>query len=308
LAALIAPGAIIYFLAPPIVVALGIVAGRWYRPAERIGGLLALVLLFVSWGELLATLEELFSPGPLWSVTPLASLMIIAVLIEAQGLIRSMPARTVEAIAGVLALIGWTAAAAAPAYSPNREERFTIEHVTTSPGHSAWSILNDGAALPPAYSRLGRWSRGKLPFSDRERWIAAAPPVPQMAAPALVPVEIVPNGDERQIRARLKANGAERIQIFAPENSRIRSAGATGSVRPMASAEGGKFVITCTGRSCDGMEFSIDQTSGKMIDFTLVGARDGLPPAATPLIAARPADARPQYTPDQTVAVAHVTL
>jgi hypothetical protein len=70
----------------------------------------------------------------------------------------------------------------------------------------------------------------------------------------------------------------------------------------------GKFTITCTGRSCDGAELTIDFEADKPAKFTLYGARNGLPASAEPLLRARPGFARPQYVPDETLAVAHVTL
>ena len=37
---------------------------------------------------------------------------------------------------------------------------------------------NDGARPPPAYSRWGKWRRGKRDFSERLRWFAGAPSAP----------------------------------------------------------------------------------------------------------------------------------
>jgi hypothetical protein len=82
--ALVAPGAIIYFLFPPALVLAGIVVRRWWRPAEIVGGLAGLLFLYLTWGEMLAQLEEVFSPGPLWVVAPLASVVVAAALVEAQ--------------------------------------------------------------------------------------------------------------------------------------------------------------------------------------------------------------------------------
>jgi hypothetical protein len=54
------------------------------------------------------------------------------------------------------------------------------------------------------------------------------------------------------------------------------------------------------------LELTTDQL--KPIEFLLVGTRNALPPSATPLIAARPRVARPQYNPDTTIAFARVNL
>jgi hypothetical protein len=40
----------------------------------------------------------------------------------------------------------------------------------------------------------------------------------------------------------------------------------------------------------------------------LTGSVNGLPPAAAPLVEGRPADARPQYTPDETITAVRLKL
>jgi hypothetical protein len=306
-----APGAIIYFLAPPIVVLIGIATSKWWRPAEALAGMVAILILYVTWGEMLALLEVLFSPGPLWVAAPVAAIMMTPTLAEAHGLFGKASRRPAIGASAAIALLAWIIVGIAPAYSEQREQRFTIEHVTEFPSRkSFWSVLNDGAALPRAYSRLGRWTRGKLPFSDRERWLTPAPSDAGVQAPSVQPIEVLQNGGERRIKLRLKANGAERILLIAPANAHLRIAGFEGFVRPIGGSESasGKFTISCTGRSCDGMQFIIDAATSKPIALTIAGSRSGLPPSAAPLLAGRPANARPQYVPDETVAVAHVNL
>jgi len=308
--ALLAPGGTIYFLIPPAIVLVGILAGRWYSPAETIGGLAALLLLYLSWGELLSALEELFSPGPLWIVAPVAAIMITPALIEAHELIGRPSPRPVVFGSASIAFLAWIIAASVPAYSKDRQQRFTIEHVTQFPsGKASWSIISDGARLPPAYLHLDRWHRGKLDFSERLRWFAPAPPVLSLRPPSVQLLENLRSGSERELRVKLKANGAERILMVAPPGAHIRTAGVTGFIRPIASSDSsGKFTISCTGRSCDGLELAIDLDNPSPVDFTLVGSSNGLPATATPLVRARPSFARPQYVPDETLQIAHVEL
>jgi hypothetical protein len=308
--ALVAPGAIIYFLFPPALVLAGVALRRWWRPAEAVGGLVGLLFLYVTWGEMLAQLEEIFSPGPLWVVAPLASVVIVAALVEAQPVLRKAQPSGIIAFAALLGIIGWGAAAATPAYSADHQQRFTIEHVTEFPsGRSTWSVINDGTRLPPAYERLANWHEGKLPFSQRSRALAPAPPLPGIRPPSIQLLESVASGNERRIRLRLVANGAERITLVAPEEAHIRSAGVAGFVRPISGANSsGRFTITCTGRSCDGTELRIDALSAKPIALTIVGARNGLPASAAPLLRSRPPNARPQYVPDETLTISHVNL
>jgi Peptidase family M28 len=308
--ALVAPGGIIYFLIPPTAVLAGVLLGRWYGLAETIGGLAGVLLLYLSWGEILASLEDLFSPGPLWIVAPVAAIMMAPLLIEAHALFTRASRVVVFLASAIIALLAWTVAGLTPAYSQDRQQRFTIEHLTYFPsGHSSWSILNDGAPLPDAYRRAGKWHQGKLPFSERRRWFAPAPSDAAVRAPSVQLLESLVTGNERSIRLRLKANGAERIVLIAPEEAHIRSAGVTGFVRPIGSADSsGKFTISCTGRSCDGAELTIHLYDATPVTFTLVGSRNGLPAIAAPLLRARPEFARPQYTPDESVTITRVKL
>lgn len=308
--AIVAPGGIIYFLFPPAILLIGMVAARWYPPAQSIGAIAAGLLLYLTWSELLAELEELFSPGPLWIVAPVAAIIITPLLIEAHGLFARANRRAVLMGSALVALLAWIIAGIAPAYSKDRQQRFTIEHLTLFPsGRTYWSVLNDGASLPNAYQRFGHWKQGKLPFSERRRWFAPAPGNPGVRPPSVQLIESIANGNERRIRFRLKSAGTERILLVAPPEAYLRSAGARGFIRPTSSADSeGQFTISCTGRSCDGMELSIDLDSAKPVVFTLVGARNGLPASADPLVRARPTFARPQYTPDETLAISHVKL
>ena len=306
-----APGAIVYFLAPPLVILIGIIASNWWRTAEGVAGLIAILILFVTWGEMLALLQVLFSPGPLWIAAPVAAIMMVPAFVEAHGLFRQ--ARTAILVGGsaAIALVGWIVVGVEPAYSQDHEQRFTIEHVTAFPSRkSSWSVLNDGAPLPPTYSRLGKWTYGKLPFSDRQRWFTPAPAAEGVQAPSVQPLEILQSGDERRIRLRLNAKGAERILITVPADAHLRSAGVAAFVRPIGGNQSasGKFSISCTGRSCDGVELIINAATSKPIAITISGSSNGLPPSAALLLQGRPTNARPQYVPDETVAVAHLNL
>jgi len=308
--ALVAPGGIIYFLFPPAIVLLGIAIRKWFPQAERIAGIAAVVLLYLTWGSMLAALEQLFSPGPLWVVAPVAAILVAPALIEAHAAVTRSSRRVLLFGSGAIALVGWAIAGAAPAYSQDHQQRFTIEHVTEFPlRRSSWSILNDGAPLPASFAPWGKWRRGKRDFSERLRWFVEAPPAPGIQSPTIELLESERFGNERRVKLRLHANGSERITLIAPEEAHIRSAGVAAYIRPIGSADSdGKFTIACAGRSCDGMELAIDLLNPNPVRFTIVGARNGLPASGNGLLAARPRFARPQYTPDQTLAVSHLSL
>jgi hypothetical protein len=288
---------------------IGIIAARWWAPAERIGAIAAIALLYLTWGAMLGLLQELLNGGPMWIFAPLGAFLILPILIEAKPLIDGVRLGTSAAVAGALALLGWAAAAAAPAYSADRQQRFVIEHVTdASSGKASWSVINDGAPLPNAYRTARKWNRGKLPFSERPRWIAAAPADPSASAPDARLISQVQNGSERTLMLRLTANGNNRVALIAPEDARIRSAGVEGFVRPVDQNESGKYLIDCFGRSCDGAVLQLTIGKGSPVEMLVVGSKAGLPPSAAPLLAARGKFARPQYNRDETIAFARIRL
>ena len=60
---LFAPGGIVFFLFPPMLVGAAMVAGRWWGPAETIGSAAAILFLYLTWGAMLGLLEELLDGG-----------------------------------------------------------------------------------------------------------------------------------------------------------------------------------------------------------------------------------------------------
>jgi peptidase M28-like protein len=304
---LFAPGGIVFFLFPPVLALGGMIAARWWKPAEAVGSATAILFLYFTWGAMLALLQELLNGGPMWLFAPLGSLLILPALIEAKPLIDRARLRGAAAVAAALALIGWALAAAAPAYSADRQQRFVIQHVTDAgSGKAWWSVLNDGAPLPSAAG--SGWKRGELPFSERSRWIAKAPADPAAKAPGVRLIAQVRNGDERTLRLQLATNGNDEIELVALDDAKIRFVGAAGFVRPMDLDSSGKYYIGCTGRSCDGMILQVVIGKSGPVPFLVLGSRSALPAAAARLVAARPRFARPQYNPDASIAFTRVKL
>lgn len=307
---IVAPGGIVFFLFPPLILLFGMVVRRWWKHAERLASCLAILLLYLTWGAMLGLLEELLNSGPMWVFAPLRALIVLPALIEAKPLIDRTRLRPAGLLTGVLSLACWAVAAAVPAYSADRQQRFSIEHVTdANSGKAAWSVLNGGVPVPDAYRAVGKWRWAKLPYGPRKHWLADAPSQPGAKAPAVEQLSTVSNGTRRTITLAIRSNGAERISLVAPEKARIRAAGTEGFVRPIdAAAEDGEYFLSCSGRSCDGVTLEIVTDSPKPIEFIVLGAKSGLPPSAWALILKRPRFARPQYTPDQSIAFARVKL
>jgi hypothetical protein len=304
---LIAPGGIIFFLFPPLLALVGTLAARWWQPAERAGSYGAILVLYLTWGAMLGLLEELLNGGPMWIFAPLGCLLILPVLIEARPLIAGAGLRVGATIAGAFTLIGGASAFAVPAYSIDRQQRMVIEHVTDASAHKSWwSVLNDSAPLPNGFA--GKWRRGALPFSDRPRWISAAPSDPAVRPPSVQILSQAKAGNERTLWLRLAANHNERVELVAPADARIRSAGVAGFVRPIEQGEDGKYFIDCFGRSCDGITLQLTIGQLKPVQFLILGAKAPLPPSAAPLLAARPRYARPQYNRDETIIFTRLNL
>lgn len=310
LVGLIAPGGIIYFLFPPAAALIGILISRYWPFAEHIGSAMAILLLYATLGAMLGLLEELLNQGPMWTFAAVGVLILLPVLIETKPLLHSLSARIVVVLGGTLVLACWIAAAVAPAYSEDRQQSFILEHVTDANTRRAqWSVVNDSAPLPGRYRHIAQWREGKLPYSERERWLAKAPAAPGIEAPAITLLGSLSTPAGRTIRIRLQPNGAENTILIALKNADIVAAGTDGFIRRIdPAAEEGRYAIECFGRGCDGMPLQLFFANRNPVEFVLIGSRPGLPPSAQPLLTARSKYARPQYAPDEMVAFTRVRL
>ncbi|HYN47068.1 MAG TPA: M20/M25/M40 family metallo-hydrolase, partial [Allosphingosinicella sp.] len=301
----VAPGAAIYFLAPPLAAGLGMAGKRWSARSEQAGAILAVVLLYLSFGPALALFEELMNAEPQWIFAPLGAVILLPALIELRPLLARLPRLFVVAGAIDVAITFWLAAAFTPAYSADKQQLFTIEYVWDESANAGrFAINNDGAPVP--YDSA--WERVEMPYTTRRRWAAPAPPVPVRAPTAtLVAQQEIEGG--RRIRVRLAMNGAEAVALIAPADTPLRGAGNGVFMRRFGRGEAtDKYFVRCAGRACDGAEIDIVTGTARPVEFTIVGTRSGLPAAAAPLVRARPATARAQYGPDATIAIARTRL
>jgi hypothetical protein len=305
LLALVAPGGTILFVFPPLVAAAGV--GTRF---ERSAAIAAAALLFLLLAPLLELLEVLLGAGSAWMFAPLAAAILWPWLVELGPLLAAVRAKW--AIAGVFAALAaaWLWAGLAPAYSEDRQQRFSVEYAWDADARQGrWALLNDGAALPDAYARLGRWQRGtEVPWGAARRWTAPAPAI-AVEAPALDIAAARPVPGGRLVSVRIRTGGAEAVTLRAPAEAAVRHVRAGGFVRPMG--RGGAddpFFIRCQGRSCDGAVLDILVGSAAPVEWLLIATRAALPQEAHPLVAARPRFARPQYSPDSTIVTRRVRL
>jgi hypothetical protein len=306
--AFVATGGIIFFLFPPAIYLIGALAAPRWKSAEQWGASAALAVLFLTFGEMLALLEELLNQGPMWLFAPLGFLLLYPALIEAQPLMRRLSRSWLAAAGVLLAALAWAIAFAVPAYSADRQQQFTIEYVKdANSGAALWSILNDRAPLPDAFGTIAEWSFGKLPYSERRRWLAEAPAA-AVTPPAVEVIGSSTDGKTRRVRIRLATNGAESVLLLSKKDADISAAGAPRFVRPIDRTAEGQTAIRCFGRSCDGAVIDLAVGNHKPLQLWVLGWRPVLPAQARPLVAARPEFARPQYVADGTTTVEKLTL
>ncbi|HEY5720883.1 MAG TPA: M28 family peptidase [Allosphingosinicella sp.] len=304
----VAPGAAIFFLLPPMAAAVGMLAEERRPGAERVGAVLAWLILFLTWAPLLDLTETLLDMDAAWIFAPVAALILMPALIELKPLATRLPARTLTMALAGLAALAWVPALVAPAYSNDRKQEFVIEYVRdATKGDARWMVMHDGAPLPAAFTSLGRAEEGlEVPWSTRKRRAFPAPVLP-LEAPALDRIGEMPTQGGRIVSLRLMARGAQVVRLrFEPEAG-LRSARTGGSARRFG--KGGKeddYVLRCHGRSCDGLRIDLHIAGSAPVEAILVGTRSGLPAEAAPLVESRPALASPQYVADSSIAVATV--
>jgi hypothetical protein len=305
---LLAPGAAIFFLAPPFAAAIGMLAEPHRPGVERVGAAAAWALLFLTWAPLLDLTEILLDMDAAWIFAPVAALILLPALIELKPLATRLPARTLTLGLVALALLSWLPALLAPAYSSDRKQEFVIEYVRdATKGDARWMVMHDGAALPDAFTALGRAEKGRdVPWSTRERWAFPAPLLP-FEAPGLERIGERASGGGRTVSLRLLTRGAQVVRLrFKPEAGLV-AVRAGGTLRRFGKGDRDEdYVLRCHGRSCDGLRIDLRLAGPEPVEAILVGTRSGLPAEAKALVRSRPALASPQYIADSSIAVATV--
>ena len=303
---LAAPGAAIYFLAPPLLASIGLL---WPR-AARVAPALALIALAVQWLPLLHLSQVLLDFDSGWVFAPVSVLILFPFLIELKpALARLDRGWTTAALAG-LTMLAWLPAALAPAYSAERKQRLSLEYVWDEARAKArWMVYHDRGPLPAAVEALGEFERGvEVPWSSYSRWAVDARG-PALAPPALERLGEQGVGGNRLLSFRLRMNGSQVVRIVGPEGSRFLATGAGGSIRRFGVDKAKDApVLRCHGRSCEGLEVKLLVQGSAPLEATVVGSRPGLPPEGEALARGRPGAAQPQYVPDTTIAMGKVRL
>ena len=297
------PGATIYFLLAPALAIVGMAVEPRSPMLATALLLVAAILQFLMFAETLALVEMLLIDGPLWAVAPLAALAALPLLIE----LEPTGLRPALGLTG-LAFLGLSAAALAmPRSSIERPLGFSIDYYREANFNTAkWAVATKQAPLPSGFP--GKWHKDTLPYNGRQRWVANAPLLPTPVAAAKL-VASAPAGSGRRIRIALSPGGGDSVAIRFPEEARVIALGLPGEAVPIpANGEPKKAALRCTGRSCEGLVIEALLGETRPVTVELYSTRFGLPPQGSPLVAARPHDAIPQYAPDSTITRSHVKL
>jgi hypothetical protein len=305
LLAAVAPGVLIFFLAPPLVAIAGVALERVRPGAERIAALLAWALLYLTWAPLLYLGQVLlgFAGGAIFAAV--SALILLPALIELKPALVPLPRRALLGSTLAAALLAWLAVALAPAYSPDRKQLLRIEYALEE-GKGRWLLASDGGPLPAAFASFGE--PVKVPWSASRRRGSAAPAL-AAPTPAVETLSDRPAPGGRILTLRLRSNGAEQIVLRGEPEAAMKAVRIGGSLaRTGTSAAKDPYFVRCVGRSCDGAVVDLLVGGRVPLRLTVIGIRSGLPPEAAALLRARPANAQPQYSPDVTIGVAKVRL
>lgn len=299
----ILPGATIYFLIAPAIGLLAVALSRRSPQFATILAAAAIVGQFLMFAELLALVEMLLIDGPLAAGAPLAALAALPAIIEAEGERWRAAALGMTVLAAVL----WAAALTVPRASAERPLGFSIDYFHDATNKTAkWGIATKQAPLPSTFP--GRWEKTVLPYNGRTRWVSPAPLLitPMPVAKVL---ESQPSGAGRRLVIALSPGGGNTVSIRFPKEAGVKALGLVGSAIPIpANGEPDKPVLRCTGRSCEDLNVEVLFADRNPVEAELFSTRFGLPPEGQPLIAARPRNAIPQYSPDQTITMSRIKL
>jgi hypothetical protein len=295
------PGAMIFFIPAPALALIAFIIPRARTPLLWAAALLQLLMF----AELMASIELLLIDGPLWAVAPLAALAALPILIEAEATRLKAPVIAMV----LLAALFWAGSLLAPRSSAERPLAFLIDYVRDDDARAAhWSVASKQAPLPAAWSRIGKWEKGVLPFSGRTRWLSEAPmlEVPRAAVETLGERKTATG---RLLRLRLRTGGANVVSLRFGEEVAVRAAGLPNTLVAIdRGAQREPSILRCSGRACDGLVVDIDLAETKAVEAKLIASTFGLPPEGAPLQALTPRHAHPQYGTHSRIRITPITL
>jgi len=293
------PGATIFFLFPPLIALVAMLAARWSAGASTVLLWAAALFQLLLFAELLGLIEMLLVDGALWAVAPLAALAALPILIEAPRLIR-----VAFVSMGLVAIGLWIAALVMPRMSEARPGAFTVDYVRDDVrGKASWTVASKRSPLPHGWDRFGQWRSTTAPLNGRSRWSTTAPLI-EVPRPALRLLSSVAEGKGRRVLLAIGRGGGDAVAVKFAKDAPLVAMGLRGRPRLVSSkAEPGPGFLRCTGRACDGLVLEVRLADRKPVKAELIGIRFALPSKGRALAAARPAKSHPQYAPDSSIRI-----
>lgn len=292
------PGAVIFFAIGPMLALVGIAIGNRSKGLGRGLAWAGAIVQLIVFTELIAQIELTLIDGPVAATGPLVALASLPFLSETG---RNASRRAIGGL-GLIALGLWIAALVMPRATIERPLAFTLDHVQDeNTGKAVWAAATKQAPLPRGFDQFGPWKSKPLPYNKRLRWQAAAAPIAgPVGGLTVTAIEADPKG--RRVRLRLDPGGADGLLVRFDKDTPVLAMGLPGRARIIGKdADKGPSFIRCAGRTCDGLEVEILFGTRTPVAAMLVVQRFGPPREATPLLARRPRDAHPQYSPDSQV-------
>lgn len=292
-ASFLLPGATIFYAAPVVVFALGVLAAFVWRPAQTIGAIIAGLLALAIWAPSIA-LTELALGFELPFAFAVLCVMVVFTWFGALARVSATQVRVPAFTAAALALAAFTASALVSTSTQTRPVPLNVVYVSDNTiGEARLALGTAARRLPSSFE--GFSAERLVPGDSADTWTTPSPihPIPTASLADII-VETSDTG-ERIVRARLVTQGAWRTSVRIPRAAQALRATLNGAPATFTQGgEGSDFVtIMCHGRACDGavLEVGLAAAGDATADWFILGQTPGFTtPESAALIARRPSD------------------
>ena len=265
--------------------------------------LLALIVPALMWLQAGVRVEAIFGLGPI-------AVGVLALLFALLAPLWPTRPRVLLVALALGSLTGAVLTLATPAYSEARPRRLSLAF-HQDPEGARW-LLDGELPLPPTLRAAADFSSApafRWTPSDEPSWTTPAPPItapaPELTAEPNTPTITGPWG--RYLRLRLRSpRGARSAALVIPDTADLRWLAIAGHTVPpypehrKAWYEGVRH-HPIVALPPEGVLIELVLRNPEPVTFTILDASEGLPPAADPLLRARPAWAIPSHAGDRTL-------
>jgi hypothetical protein len=302
------PGFCFLFLVPALAAALSGLLLAWRGTAwETSAAILPALAAAVLWFPLLAMLYEGVG-APLLGGIALMAGIVFSPLAPVVALASRGGRRALIAAAAVATVISALAAAALPPFTPDSPAFLSLTFDQDADSGAARWLASTRLPLPPALRKAAPFEvrrRQAFPWSQRQDWTAAAPPLDAAAPPELTVLADAAAAGRRRLRVRLRSpRGAPIATLVLPRSARVESATVAGQIVPppdpgVPPEEWSLYFVVGLPPAGVEIELVLGETAPQV--WYVSDRSDGLTPAGAPLLAARTATRTPFGDGDTTV-------